>query len=310
RVFPISDKASDVAEALEAELERLKVTVIPKRVKQITRDPFMMITPKNSYGPFDKVIIATGGKSYPHTGSTGDGYKLAAPHNIITPRPVLVPIETEELYCRDLMGLTLKNVKLSVEQNIENNKKTVFEDLGELVFTHFGVSGPLVLSASVHINPDYPAKLYIDLKPGLTDEKLDERILEDFSSYKNKDFCNSLSKLLPKRLIHTTVRLSRIPHNKKVNEITKEERHQFRDLLKKFPMTFQNFRPIDEAIITAGGIDLKEINPQTMESKLIPGLHFAGEVVDLAAYTGGFNLQIAFSTAFAASFGCVTCRGR
>jgi hypothetical protein len=237
--------------------------------------------------------------SYPKTGSTGDGYKLAAAlgHKIIPPKPALVPIITKE-DCSELAGLTLKNVKLSV-----NN----FSEQGELLFTHFGISGPLVLSASCYIQElstvkrNAPVNLSTDIKPALDEKKLDLRILRDFSENKNKQLQNALDALLPKKLILPVIKQAGINPEKRVNEVTAAERRQLLDTLKGFKLTFAGFRPIDEAVITDGGIDTKEINPKNMESKIVKGLHFAGEVIDVAAFTGGFNLQVAFSTAYAAS---------
>ena len=244
------------------------------------------------------MILCTGGISYPGTGSNGDGYKIAKQigHNIIDLKPSLVPIEIKEIFCADLMGLSLKNIKLYV---YENDKK-IFEEMGEMLFTHFGVSGPLVLSASSHIrdtdNKNY--KITLDLKPGLSEEQLDKRILSDFEKYKNKMFKNSLYDILPKKLI--PVFISRLEDyinpEKKINEITKTERAKIAGLFKNFNLTFKKFRPPEEAIITCGGVDAKEILSNKMESKLVQGLYFAGEIIDVDAYTGGFNLQVAFST--------------
>ena len=258
----------------------------------------------------DKVIIATGGKSYPLTGSTGDGYKLVQKlgHKITQIKPSLVPLEIyEKNLCLELQGLSLRNVSINIE-NIEN-KKTIYEDFGEMIFTHFGVSGPIILSASAHLirykNVEELLKnkkivLNIDFKPALDEKKLDDRIIRDFSEFKNKQFKNSLEKLLPQKLIPVVITKSKIDPNKKVNEITKEERRNLVNLLKKFPVTISKFRPIDEAIITAGGVSIKDINPKTMESKIVDNLFFAGEIIDVDAYTGGFNLQIAYSTGFVA----------
>ena len=258
----------------------------------------------------DKVIIATGGKSYPLTGSTGDGYKLVQKlgHKITHIKPSLVPLEIyEKNLCLELQGLSLRNVSINIE-NIEN-KKIIYEDFGEMIFTHFGVSGPIILSASAHLirykNVEELLKnkkivLNIDFKPALDEKKLDDRIIRDFSEFKNKQFKNSLEKLLPQKLIPVVITKSKIDPNKKVNEITKEERRNLVNLLKKFPVTISKFRPIDEAIITAGGVSIKDINPKTMESKIVDNLFFAGEIIDVDAYTGGFNLQIAYSTGFVA----------
>ena len=272
----------------------------------------------------DKVILATGGMSYPATGSTGDGYKIAEKlgHTVTAIKPSLVPIiaknknETENqikesIYknsldiCKELQGLSLKNVGIK----IKNKERVIYEDFGEMIFTHFGISGPIILSASAHLlrakNIESELskgniKLIIDLKPALTYEKLDLRIRRDFEKEINKQFKNSLDSLLPKKLIDAIINLSKINPNKKVNEITKQERSILVKLLKEFSITLQGFRPIDEAIVTAGGINIKEINPKTMESKIIKGLFFADEIIDVDAYTGGFNLQIAYSTGYTA----------
>ena len=258
----------------------------------------------------DKVILATGGKSYPLTGSTGDGYELAKKlgHTVTKIRPSLVPLEAfEQNMCKDLQGLSLRNVNIELK-NKENNK-IIYQDFGEMLFTHFGVSGPTILSGSAHLvrykNIDELLKnkkivLSIDFKPALSEEKLDERILRDFAEFKNKQFKNSLDKLLPQKLIPVIIEKSGINPNKKVNEINKKERYRLVNLLKNFEVTIRGFRPIDEAIVTSGGINIKEINPKTMESKLVNGLYFAGEIIDVDAYTGGFNLQIAYSTGYTA----------
>ena len=258
----------------------------------------------------DKVILATGGKSYPLTGSTGDGYILAEKlgHTITTIKPSLVPLETfEKQECKELQGLSLRNVGIQL-QDIEKNK-TIYEDFGEMLFTHFGVSGPTILSASAHLVrykqidrllKDKKIILKIDLKPALDEKKLDARILRDFEEVKNKQFKNSLEKLLPQKLIPVIIQKSNIQPDKKVNEITKKEREELVKMIKNFEMTIKEFRPIEEAIITSGGINIKEINPKTMESKKVKGLYFAGEIIDVDSYTGGFNLQIAYSTGYVA----------
>lgn len=258
----------------------------------------------------DKIVLATGGKSYSSTGSTGDGYKIAEKlgHTITNIKPSLVPLIAKETnLCKELQGLSLKNVKIKFE-NMEN-KKIIYEDFGEMLFTHFGVSGPTILSASAHLQrtknienllKEDKIVLTIDLKPALSHEKLDARIIKDFSEFKNKQFKNSLDNLLPKKLIESIIVLSKMNPNKKVNEITKNERNNLVQLLKNFKLTIKDFRNIEEAIITIGGINIKEINSSTMESKLIKGLYFAGEIIDVDAYTGGFNLQIAYSTGYTA----------
>ena len=250
------------------------------------------------------MIIACGGRSYPNTGSTGDGYTLAESvgHTVTELKPSLVPLTSPDKYCTEMMGLSLRNVNLK----LMDGEKAIYSEQGEMLFTHFGVSGPLVLSASSHIRDMKPNryKLLIDLKPALTPEQLDARIQRDFAENLNRDFSNGIRKLLPAKLIPVAVRLSGIPAEQKVNSITKEQRHKFGELLKAFPVRISGFRPIDEAIITSGGVSVKEINPKTMESKLVSGLFFAGEVIDVDAYTGGFNLQIAFSTAYTAAVNC------
>ena len=303
RVFPQSDKASDIVLALERELKKNNVKIIKERVTKLLIDDGVCVGVEadGKQYPAYSVLIATGGKSYPATGSTGDGYKLAqqAGHTVTKLEPSLVPIVCEEKYCADMMGLSLRNVTLS----LYDNEKRIFSELGEMLFTHFGVSGPLVLSASSHIPQMEKGryKMYIDLKPGLSEQQLDARILRDFGDNINRIFGNSLSKLLPAKLVPVAVRLSGIEGERKVNQITRDERMAFVRLLKKFPLTVKGFRPIEEAIVTSGGVSVKEINPKTMSSKLVDGLFFAGEVIDVDAYTGGFNLQIAFSTAYCAA---------
>ena len=256
-----------------------------------------------------KVILATGGKSYPVTGSDGDGYKMAKTlgHTIEKIRGSLVPLTGDQRLCQSMQGLSLRNVKITIK-DIEKNKK-IYDDFGELLFTHFGVSGPTILSSSAHLLRykdidklfnENKIKLYIDLKPALSNEELDLRIRRDFEEIKNKEFKNSLEKLLPKKMIPAILDLSGIDINKKVNSITKEERQKLVELLKNFEINIDGFRPVEEAIVTAGGISIKEINPKTMESKLVKGLYFAGEIIDVDAYTGGFNLQIAYSTGYTA----------
>lgn len=303
RVFPVSDKASDIVSALEGELSELGVRLVPERVTGLIIKEGRCCGVKTESGEYlsHSVLIATGGKSYPSTGSDGDGYILArsAGHTIIKAQPSLVPIVCCEKYCADMMGLSLKNVTLS----LYDGDKKLYSELGEMLFTHFGVSGPLTLSASSHIEKMISGryKLFIDLKPGLTHAQLDVRLQRDFSENINRIFGNSLSKLLPAKLIPVAVRLSGIEGERRINQITREERIKFGELLKAFPLTVKGFRPIEEAIITSGGVSVKEINPKTMESKLVKGLFFAGEVIDADGYTGGFNLQIAFSTAYCAA---------
>ena len=328
RIFPVSDKSKDVLDAFYEELKNLNVKIYTNStVNQIivkdgsvTGVEYTFNNNKYTINA-DKVILATGGKSYPTTGSTGDGYEMAKKlgHTITEIKPSLIPIVANENsaiekinlesyknskeLCKSLQGLSLRNVKIQFE-DIEKNK-VLYDDFGEMLFTHFGVSGPTILSSSAHIirykNINELLKqgkiiLKIDLKPALSNEKLDLRILRDFEKEKNKLFRNSLDELLPQKLIDPVIHLSGINPNKKVNEISKKERMQLLKILKEFCITISGFRPVEEAIITAGGINIKEINPKTMESKLINNLYFAGEIIDVDAYTGGFNLQIAYST--------------
>ena len=319
RVFPVSDSSKDVQLAFVKLLKKYHVKVeTNSNVKEIITANGQVTKVKYEQDLMEKeinaekVILATGGKSYPGTGSTGDGYLIAEKlgHTITKIRPSLVPLVAAQKdinICKSLQGLSLKNVEMKLKD--VKNQKVIYEDFGEMLFTHFGVSGPTVLSGSAHLlrykNIDEllksgNIKLIIDLKPALSTEKLDERILRDFSSEKNKAFKNSLEKLLPKKMIDVIINLSEIDPNKKVNEITKKEREKLVFLLKNFDITIQDFSKIEEAIVTAGGINIKEINPKTMESKIVKGLYFAGELIDVDAYTGGFNLQIAYSTGYVA----------
>ncbi len=297
RVFPVSDKAGDICGALKNRMHRLGVKVVTARVSNVTKDEGFAVHAGGALYRADAVIIATGGASYPLTGSTGDGYKFAEAfgHTVVTPKPSLVPVECKEKWVKEAMGLSLRNVSLTV---CDGEREVYFEQ-GEMLITHFGVSGPLVLSASSHMKGlgNKTFSLYIDLKPALDFETLDKRLQSDFSKNINRDFINSLGELLPSKLIPIIVRLSGIDARAKCNSVTREQRHALVSLLKALPLTAVKFRPIDEAIITSGGVNVKEISPKTMESKLVPGLYFAGEVIDVDAYTGGFNLQIAFSTA-------------
>jgi len=302
RVFPVSDRAYDIVDAMK---RYMGVKPVNERVTDIVIGNSCVcgiITEKKKYS-FDRVLIATGGASYPLTGSTGDGYTLArqAGHSITPLIPSLIPIVTEEKEPAEMMGLSLRNVRLDIYNT--QKKKIIFSEQGEMLFTHFGITGPLVLSASsnMHDIEKDKYKIFIDLKPALDEKTLDTRILNDFKKYQNKDFINSLGDLLPQKMIPVFVKTVGIPETKKVNSITKEERKRIVDTLKRLTYTAKGLRPISEAIVTSGGVDVKEINPKTMESKLIPGLYFAGEVLDVDAYTGGFNLQIAFSTANAAA---------
>ena len=308
RIFPFSDKSSDIVDCLR-DYAKKNSTIIQGRAVKLNTDEGKVksVILENGEEIFArKVIIATGGKSYPLTGSTGDGYDLARQvgHTIIDPVPSLVPLEIHEGFCSELMGLSLRNVSVKVLDTQKN--KEIFEDFGEMLFTHFGVSGPLILSASAHMRDldKGKYKVIIDLKPALTTEQLDARILRDFSENANKNFINSLDALLPKKLVPVIVKLSGIPMSLKVNQVTKEQRNALVNLMKNLTLTVTRFRPIEEAIITSGGVNTKEINPSTMESKLCEGLYFAGEVIDVDAYTGGFNLQIAFSTGHLAGESC------
>ena len=313
RVFPFTDKAQDVVNCFAKKLKELNVRIcLNTLVKDILTDNNKAIGVKtnNETIKADKIILATGGKSYPLTGSTGDGYKFAKKlgHTITELKPSLVPLVTyeEELHT-SLQGLSLKNVEIKLV-DISKNKE-IYNDFGEMLFTHFGVSGPIILSASSHLIrykniyellKNKQIKLIIDFKPALSREKLNQRILRDFEEEKNKSFKNSLDKLLPQKLIPEIINKSNIAPNKQVNSITKEERENLLKIIKQFEVTIKNFRPIEDAIITAGGISIKEINPKTMESKIIKDLYFAGEIIDVDAYTGGFNLQIAYSTGYVA----------
>ena len=313
RIFPITDKSLDVLKCFERKLKSLDVKILfDTRVKEIIVKNNIIegVETNKEIIKADKVILATGGKSYPLTGSTGDGYYIAQKlgHTVTEIKPSLVPLETfDKTICKKLQGLSLKNVKIQLIDKSKN--KIIYDDFGEMLFTHFGVSGPTILSSSAHLvrykNIEQLFKenkivLKIDFKPALTEEKLNDRILRDFNEEKNKMFKNSLDKLLPQKLIPVIIEKSNIDMNKKVNEITKIERKNLVKLLKNFEVTIKRFRSIDEAIITSGGIKIKEINPKTMESKIISGLYFAGEIIDVDAYTGGFNLQIAYSTGYTA----------
>ncbi len=306
RVFPISDKASDIVEALRQKMRALGVRVVFDKVTDIlvkqgeNGSEIAGIKTLSQGAPlsFDRVILATGGRSYPRTGSDGDGYTFAKKLgiNLIPAKPSLVPLEICERYCRDMQGLALKNVSARAIE--ASSGKVIYEDFGEMLFTHFGVSGPIILSMSAHLRDIKPEKykILIDLKPALDEKTLDRRLIYDFEKGKNKNFINSLSDLLPSKMIPVFVKLSGILPERKVNSITKAERAKLLSMLKSFELTVRSPRSIDEAIITSGGIDVREINPKTMESKQISGLYFAGEIIDVDAYTGGFNLQIAWST--------------
>lgn len=326
RIFPVTDRSQDVLTCFEKRLKQVKVRCLKNETVQEILIHKTTNTAKEEKGEkeievvgiktnkqtlkADKVILATGGKSYPLTGSTGDGYRLAKQlgHTITSLKPSLVPLEVEEKEeIKQLQGLSLKNVKVHFID--ETRQKQIDEDFGEMIFTHFGVSGPTILSESAHLArvkaieqkmQEKKIKLQIDLKPALSEEKLEERILRDFNSEKNKQYKNSLDHLLPQKLIPIIIQRSKISPEKKVNEITKQERKNLVKTLKTLTFTIKKFRPIEEAIITSGGISIKEINPKTMESKKVKGLYFAGEIIDVDAYTGGFNLQIAYSTGYVA----------
>lgn len=344
RVFPVSDKSASVLDALQTALSYAGVEIVRARAKEIltvgvgvpdapspsqTETPGSSRTPTptaarisgvrtdkgNFYAP--AVILATGGKSYPATGSTGDGYRLAKAlgHSIVPPVGSLVPLVEDGGFCAQMQGLALKNVNVRLYLASSDDacrdkhclsassgkKKPVFEEFGELLFTHFGLSGPVILSASAHMEQGKVYIIDIDLKPALDEEKLDARILRDFGESKNRSFENALSGLYPKTMIPVMVARSGIPGETKVNSVTKEQRRRLLELTKHFTVKISGLRPVEEAIITSGGVSTREIDPKTMESKLVPGLYFAGEVMDVDAYTGGFNLQIAWATAYAAA---------
>ena len=311
RVFPVSDRSHDVANALERAYAHAGGKVVHAAATDILTQDGAVSAVVTTEGAIDcdAAVICTGGLSYPLTGSTGDGYRFAQRlgHTVTPTRASLVPLESDDPWCAEMQGFSLRNVTLTVydEQN-----KAVYSDLGEMLFTHFGVSGPLVLSASAHMRDflRHKYRLSIDLKPALDEKKLDARILRDFQKYANRDFKNALYDLAGHAMIPVLVRLSGIPEDTKVNVITREQRHRLVELFKHFPVSVTGTRPIDEAIITSGGVSLKEVNPRTMGSKLVPGLYFAGEVLDLDAYTGGFNLQIAWSTGYVAGNAVCTYR--
>ena len=305
RVFPASDHSSDIIRALEHKMRETKVQIhLRTEVTDILseEDCIKYVVTAKGKEAFDKVIVATGGYSYQATGSTGDGYRFAenTGHSVTKIRPALVPLKVKEDYITKLQGLALKNVQLT----IKDQKKKLYEEFGELLFTHFGVSGPLVLTASSKIGKQLEKKgsllAEIDLKPAVSKEQLDARILREFETVKNKQFKNAIGGLFPAKLEPVMIEISKISPEKKVNEITKEERRRFIDLIKAFPFTITGMRDFNEAIITQGGVKTKEINPSTMESKKVKNLYFIGEVLDLDAVTGGFNLQIAWATAYCA----------
>ncbi len=301
RVFPVSDKAVDIVDALVRYAKQNGCRFVQGKAAHLciadgvcTGVTLEDGTTLDAYA----VVVTTGGCSYPQTGSDGSGYLLAkqAGHTVTELRPSLVPLESADAYCKEMQGLAPKNCTLTVEDT--QRKKVIFSEFGEMLFTHFGISGPLVLSASAHMREMTPLRYvaYVDWKPALTPEQLDARLVRDFEEFKNNDFSNALGKLLPQKAVPVFVRLSGIESTRKCHSITKEERRRFGELLKRFPVRISGTRPISEAIITAGGVNVKEINAATMASKLVDGLYFAGEILDVDAYTGGFNLQIAFAT--------------
>lgn len=298
RVFPVSDNAHQIADALARWAG--KAQVIRQAVTEVLTEGGRAVGVKTAQGAYHAqgVILCCGGASYPGTGSNGDGYKLASQlgHTIVKPTPSLVPLVERGDWCSQLMGLSLRNCGVKVTQ--QGKKKPVYEDFGELLFTHFGLSGPTILSASAHLHPMEPGKytVHIDLKPALSPQQLDQRLLRDLEGHKNRFFANSLEELLPQKLIPVVVERSGIPGETRCNSVTKEQRRALLELLKGFSLEVEGFRPIAEAIVTSGGVSLKEIDPRTMESKRVPGLYFAGELMDADAYTGGYNLQIAFAT--------------
>lgn len=298
RVFPVSDRAFDISGALEKYMKQLGIRVVRDKAEELLLDEGMLKGVRGSRESYeaDRVIVATGGVSYPLTGSTGDGYRLAksAGHSIVEPRGSLVPLCAAGDFCQKLQGLSLRNVAIRV---FENNKK-IYDDFGEMLFTHFGVTGPLILSASSHMRKwGYSSyRMEIDLKPALDEQMLDKRLLSDFNKHVNSDFVNALDELLPRKLIEPFVELTGIDPHMKIHDITREQRRRVLTLLKAIPVEITSPRPVKDAIITSGGVSVKEVNPSTMESKLLAGLYFAGEVLDVDSYTGGFNLQIAWST--------------
>jgi len=300
RVFPVSDKAQSVLDALKNEIRRAGVTVRTGRVKEIRMENGAVCGVATEKGSFDaaSVILATGGVSYPTTGSTGDGYVMAKTlgHTVVQPQGSLVPLETSGSDCQDMQGLALRNVAVKL---VNAKGKVLYKDFGELLFTHFGISGPTVLSASCHLKGD-GCRLVIDLKPALEENKLNDRILRDLEMYQNRAMENALTDLLPRSMIPVVLRRLEIDPQMQANSLTKQKRRALVELLKAFSVEITGKRPVAEAIITSGGIKTGEIDPKTMESKIVPGLYFAGEIIDCDAYTGGFNLQIAWATAYAA----------
>jgi predicted Rossmann fold flavoprotein len=308
RVFPASDRSVDVVNALKKYLNKNNVQIIKGEVQKIVAQNNIVSKVVLQDGRIflcQSVIVATGGMSYPQTGSTGDGYRFAreSGHTVTPLTPSLVPLEVKERWAAELQGLSLKNVAISL---LDENNKELYRDFGEMLFTHFGVSGPIILSASSYLGNINKKKyrLVLDLKPALSEEQLDLRIQRDFHKYANRFFVNSLPDLLPKKMIPVIIKLSKISPEKPVNQISRSERKKLVELLKNLTLEIKKYRPLKEAIITSGGVAVEEINPYTMESKLVKGLFFAGEVIDVNAYTGGFNLQIAFSTGYLAGLNC------
>ena len=300
RVYPITDKAKDIVDAMKSYAASAKVIYKKVTALKHSDNAFTVIAGGEAF-TFDKVILATGGKSYPLTGSDGSGYKLATKlgHKVTELIPSLIPLESNSPLCSDMQGLSLKNIAIKI---LDENNKALYSDFGEMMFAHFGVTGPVILSASAHLRGIDISRLTlsIDLKPALDEKTLDARLLSDFKEKSNKDLINAMGDLLPSKMIIPFIECTGIDERKKVNSLTKEERHKILTLLKDFRIPITGFRPIEEAIVTSGGINVKEISPKTMESKIVPGLYFAGEVIDVDAYTGGFNLQIAFSTGYLA----------
>ena len=303
RVFPVSDKAADIIDALFFQLRRLKVPVIQTRVLQLLEEEGSITGVETDHGNFSckAVILATGGLSYQATGSTGDGHRMAAElgHTVVEPKPSLVPLESPDAFCSQMQGLALKNVSFTVKNK---KKKVVYQEQGELLFTHFGLSGPLVLSASAHMR-DFEKDEYrcaIDLKPALDETTLDARLVRELTENANKDMNNLLGSMAPRMLVPVLLERAGIPGEKKAHDITKQERRRLLELFKCFTVAVSGPRPINDAIITSGGVKVSEVDPKTMESKKVKGLYFAGELLDVDAYTGGFNLQIAWATGRAA----------
>ena len=299
RVFPVSDNAEDIVNALRTYTKTGGVHYLSESVRAVHKEGDLFTVVGDTARTFDRVIIATGGASYPRTGSTGDGYRFARAFGmeVTALTPSLVPLETVEREPAQMQGLSLKNTALEVIDTVSG--KCVYRDFGEMLFSHYGVTGPMILSASAHLKDMQSGRysLRLDLKPALDEKTLDARLLSDFAKFQNRDFANSLGELLPQKMIPVIVRRSGIDPQKKVNAVTREERHALLATLKGYTLTVKGFRPIDEAIITSGGVAVQGLSPKTMEAKKVPGLYFCGEVIDVDAYTGGFNLQIAFSTA-------------